>query len=73
MWIDTAGTLPAGSQPTVSASARLSCLVPIDSCSTVPSNQHWSRSASSFKTPPWSQVYIFSTPGSSAATLQSES
>ncbi|KAH9271200.1 hypothetical protein BASA83_006518 [Batrachochytrium salamandrivorans] len=73
VWIDTAGTLPAGSQPTVSASARLSCLVPIDSCSTVPSNQRWSRSASPFKTPPRSQVYTFSTPGSSAATQQSES
>ncbi|KAH6593071.1 hypothetical protein BASA61_004371 [Batrachochytrium salamandrivorans] len=34
MWIDTAGTLPAGSQLTVASSARLSCLVPIDSCST---------------------------------------
>ncbi|KAH6574716.1 hypothetical protein BASA50_007631 [Batrachochytrium salamandrivorans] len=39
MWIDTAGTLPAGSQPTVLPRTRLSCLVPIDSCSTVPSNQ----------------------------------
>ncbi|KAH6574672.1 hypothetical protein BASA60_005374 [Batrachochytrium salamandrivorans] len=26
-----------------------------DSCSTVPSNQRWSRSASPFKTPPQSQ------------------
>ncbi|KAH6584745.1 hypothetical protein BASA60_000840 [Batrachochytrium salamandrivorans] len=33
----------------------------------------WSRSASPFKTPPRSQVYTFSTPGSSAATQQSES
>ncbi|KAH6579317.1 hypothetical protein BASA60_003331 [Batrachochytrium salamandrivorans] len=56
MWIDTAGTLPAKSQLTVSSSARLSCLVPIDSCSTVPSNQRWSRSASPFKTPPRSQT-----------------
>ncbi|KAH6569294.1 hypothetical protein BASA61_010235 [Batrachochytrium salamandrivorans] len=55
MWIDTAGTLPAGSQLTVLPSIRLSCLVPIDSCSTVPSNQRWSRSASPFKTPPRSQ------------------
>ncbi|KAH9269741.1 hypothetical protein BASA83_008213 [Batrachochytrium salamandrivorans] len=39
MWIDTAGTLPAGSQLTVLPSARLSYLVSIDSCSTVPSNQ----------------------------------
>ncbi|KAH6589685.1 hypothetical protein BASA50_009864 [Batrachochytrium salamandrivorans] len=73
MWIDTAGTLPAGSQLTVASSARLSCLVPIDSCSTIPSNHRWSRSASPFKTPPRSQVYTFSTPGSSAATQQSES
>ncbi|KAH6602787.1 hypothetical protein BASA61_000760 [Batrachochytrium salamandrivorans] len=66
MWIDTAGTLPAGKSANRAASARLSCLVPIDSCSTVPSNQRWSRSASPFKTPPRSQVYTFSTPGSSA-------
>ncbi|KAH6564651.1 hypothetical protein BASA60_010202 [Batrachochytrium salamandrivorans] len=73
MWIDTAGTLPAGSQLTVLPSARLSCLVPIDSCSTVPSNHCWSRSASPFKTPPRSQVYTFSTPGSSARPSKSES
>ncbi|KAH6587108.1 hypothetical protein BASA61_006410 [Batrachochytrium salamandrivorans] len=57
MWIDTAGTLPAGSQLTVLPATRLSCLIPIDSCSTVPSNQRWSRSASPFKTPPRSQRY----------------
>ncbi|KAH6602181.1 hypothetical protein BASA61_001385 [Batrachochytrium salamandrivorans] len=28
MWIDTAGTLPAGSQLTVASSTRLSCLIP---------------------------------------------
>ncbi|KAH6575198.1 hypothetical protein BASA60_005145 [Batrachochytrium salamandrivorans] len=60
------GTLSAGSQLTCSTSIRLSCLVPIDSCSTVPSNHRWSRSASPFKTPPRSQVYTFSTPRSSA-------
>ncbi|KAH9266205.1 hypothetical protein BASA84_001249 [Batrachochytrium salamandrivorans] len=74
MWIDTAGTLPAGSHPTRAARTRLSCLVPIDSCSTVPRpTNNWSKSASPFKTPPRSQVYTFSTPGSSAATQQSES
>ncbi|KAH9252866.1 hypothetical protein BASA81_009169 [Batrachochytrium salamandrivorans] len=57
---------PQGSQLTCSTSIRLSCLVPIDSCSTVPSNHRWSRSASPFKTPPRSQVYTFSTPRSSA-------
>ncbi|KAH9265187.1 hypothetical protein BASA83_011270 [Batrachochytrium salamandrivorans] len=55
MWIDTAGTLPTKKSANRAASARLSCLVPIDSCSTVPSNQRWSRSASPFKTPPRSQ------------------
>ncbi|KAH6566045.1 hypothetical protein BASA62_006952 [Batrachochytrium salamandrivorans] len=74
MWIDTAGTLPAGKSANRAASARLSCLVPIDSCSTVPVQPtNWSRSASPFMTPPRSQVYTFSTPGSSAATQQSES
>ncbi|KAH6568454.1 hypothetical protein BASA62_005476 [Batrachochytrium salamandrivorans] len=28
MWIDTAGTLPAGSQLTVLPASRLSCLIP---------------------------------------------
>ncbi|KAH6593176.1 hypothetical protein BASA61_004345 [Batrachochytrium salamandrivorans] len=66
MWIDTAGTLRAEKSANRAASARLSCLVPIDSYSTVPSNQRWFRSASPFKTPPRSQIYTFSTPGSSA-------
>ncbi|KAH6571207.1 hypothetical protein BASA60_007282 [Batrachochytrium salamandrivorans] len=73
MWIDTAGTLPAGKSANRAASARLSCLVPIDSCSTVPSNQTTGPDLlCPFKTPPRSQVYTFSTPGSSAATQQSE-
>ncbi|KAH6585343.1 hypothetical protein BASA61_006908 [Batrachochytrium salamandrivorans] len=66
MWIDTTGTLPAGSQLTVLPVPDYHALFPIDSCSTVPSNHCWSRSASPFKTPPRSQVYTFSTPGSSA-------
>ncbi|KAH6588566.1 hypothetical protein BASA50_010694 [Batrachochytrium salamandrivorans] len=66
MWIDTAGTLPAGSQLTRAV------IRPI----TMPRSHrfmlhslrptNWSRSASPFKTPPRSQVYTFSTPGSSA-------
>ncbi|KAH6562920.1 hypothetical protein BASA62_008848 [Batrachochytrium salamandrivorans] len=40
MWIDTAGTLPAGSQLTVLPAAPIIMpRLPIDSCSTVPSNQ----------------------------------
>ncbi|KAH6561490.1 hypothetical protein BASA62_009793 [Batrachochytrium salamandrivorans] len=64
MWIDTAGTLPANSQLTVLLSIRLSCLVPIDSCSQSRLTNNWSRSASPFKTPPRSQVYTFPTPES---------
>ncbi|KAH6585631.1 hypothetical protein BASA50_001239 [Batrachochytrium salamandrivorans] len=60
MWIDTAGTLPAKSQLTVAASARLSCLVPIDSCSQSRPTNNWSRSASPFKTPPRSQIWLLS-------------
>ncbi|KAH6562747.1 hypothetical protein BASA62_008940 [Batrachochytrium salamandrivorans] len=60
------GTLPAGSQLIVLPAPDYHASSPIDSCSTVPSNQRWSRSASPFKTPPQIQVYTFSTPGSSA-------
>ncbi|KAH9275772.1 hypothetical protein BASA83_001574 [Batrachochytrium salamandrivorans] len=73
MWIDTARYATCRKSANRAASARLSCLVPIDSCSTVPCNHCWPRSASPFKTPPRSQVYTCSTPGSSAATQQSES
>ncbi|KAH6602008.1 hypothetical protein BASA61_001561 [Batrachochytrium salamandrivorans] len=73
MWIGTAWYATCRKSANRAASVRLSCLVPIDSCSTVPSNHRWSRSALPFKTPPRSQVYTFSTPGSSAATQQSES
>ncbi|KAH9276768.1 hypothetical protein BASA83_000903 [Batrachochytrium salamandrivorans] len=73
IWINTNQYATCRKSANRAASARLSCLVPIDSCSTVPSNHCWSRSASPFKTPPRSQVYTFSTPEIECATQQSES
>ncbi|KAH6572449.1 hypothetical protein BASA60_002886 [Batrachochytrium salamandrivorans] len=74
MWIDTAGTLPAKSQTTVAAqhpflmprSHRFMLHSPVQPTTGPDLLRH-------FKTPPRSQVYTFSTPGSSAATQQSES
>ncbi|KAH6597454.1 hypothetical protein BASA50_004371 [Batrachochytrium salamandrivorans] len=67
MWIGTAGTLPAGKS--ANRTAQYPIIMPRPHrCmlhSPCPTN-NWSRSASPFKTPPRSQVYTFSTPGSSA-------
>ncbi|KAH9272956.1 hypothetical protein BASA83_004849 [Batrachochytrium salamandrivorans] len=67
MWIDTAGTLPAGSQLTVLPSARIIMPRPHRFMlhspvqpTTGPDLLHHLR------LPPRSQVYTFSTPGSSA-------
>ncbi|KAH6584382.1 hypothetical protein BASA61_007497 [Batrachochytrium salamandrivorans] len=67
MWIGTIQYATCRKSANRAANAQLSCLVPIDSCSTVPSNQTTGPDLlRPFKTPPRSQVYTFSTPGSSA-------
>ncbi|KAH6564497.1 hypothetical protein BASA62_007871 [Batrachochytrium salamandrivorans] len=67
MWIDTAGTLPAGSQLTMLSNNPIIMSRPHRFMLYSPHPTNTGPDLlRPFKTPPRSQVYTFSTPGSSA-------